>query len=566
MCRPERGKMLLAVFFQIIKHSPVWILPLITANIVDLLSHPTPASPASLRWNLGILALVVVQNIPVHMLFVYFLSRSTRNIEMDLRSAICERLQHLSISFYTRASTGSIQTKLVRDVEAVHWMLTVVMESFLAVGVSILAAIVAVSWRAPWFLVFFFFSIPFLTVIIRLLRKAMRHRNTLFRQELESLSSRLIGMTQLIPITRAHGEEQFELERVSTSLIRVRRAGIRLDTINAFFGATTWVSFQLFGGLVLSLSAWLYYTQWIRISLGDVILLTGYSTTLTGAVLGVSNLVPQISKGFESIRSMGEILECPDLEKNEGRARVKSVAGRFTFDQVGFSYPDTEESALHNISLMVYPGETIAIVGPSGAGKSTLLNLVIGFLRPSVGRMLLDGCDMTGLDLRTYRRFLSLVPQETVLFDGTIRENVTYGSRAVSEAQLRSALWDANALEFVEELPQGLATRIGERGARLSGGQKQRLAIARALIRNPRVLILDEATSALDTLSEKLIQESLLRLMKERTTFVVAHRLSTIRNAHRIVVLENGRMAEIGSHAELLARNGVYSQLQASQL
>lgn len=566
LCRDEGPRMLLAVVFQIIKHSPVWILPLVTANIIDILSQPEGKSTSSLRLNLIVLLAIILQNIPVHMLFVYLLSRATRNIEMNLRSAICRRLQHLSISFYAGASTGSLQTKLLRDVEAVHWMLTYVMESFLSTGVAILAAVIAVSLRAPWFLIFFAFSVPVFALLVRVLRKAMRNCNMLFRQEVESLSSRLIGMTQLIPITRAHGEEEYELEKVGVSLSQVRAAGIRLDTLNAFFGASAWVCLQLFGVLVLGSAAWLFYTQWIHISLGDVVLLTGYSTTLTASVLGLSNLVPQITKGFESIRSIGEILECPDLEQNEGKAAVKSIQGRISFEQVSFTYRDTEEAAIHNLSIKVEPGETIAIVGPSGAGKSTFLNLVIGFLRPTSGRILLDGRDMRELDLRTYRRFLSLVPQETILFDGTVRENVTYGSREVSERQLLEALKDANALEFVEQLPEGLETKIGERGARLSGGQKQRLAIARALIRNPRILVLDEATSALDTLSESLIQESLARLMKGRTTFVVAHRLSTIRNAGRIAVIEDGRLVEIGSHQDLMALNSVYSRLQASQI
>ena len=266
------------------------------------------------------------------------------------------------------------------------------------------------------------------------------------------------------------------------------------------------------------------------------------------------------------IRSIGEVLQCPDLEINEGKAPLAAVSGGFRFEDVSHVYPGSTLAALHDFSLAVEPGETIALVGPSGAGKSTVLNLVIGFIRPTRGRILVDGHDMEAHDLRTYRRFLAVVPQESILFDGSVRENVTYGLGSVPAGVVTGALRDANALDFVARMPAGLDTPVGEKGARLSGGQKQRLAIARALIRNPRVLILDEATSALDTETEALIQEALARLMRGRTTFVVAHRLSTIRNAGRIVVLDQGRIVAIGDHEALLRAGGLYARLHARQM
>ncbi len=379
------------------------------------------------------------------------------------------------------------------------------------------------------------------------------------------MSSRVIEMTHLIPITRAHGLESNALERVDQSLQRVQQAGLQVDEINAVFGALSWVTFNLFNMGCLVFAAWAYSVQFLPIQLGDVVMLTTYFGLMTNSLMILANTAPQITKGFEAIRSIGEVLECPDLEQNEEKAIVNAVRGEFAFENVSFRYPEVEEHAVQGVSLNVKPGETIALVGPSGAGKSTMLNLVIGFVRPTQGRILLDGQNMETLDLRTYRRFLSVVPQESILFDGTIRENVTYGLPSVPEAVIVAALHDANAWEFVIHLPDGIDTRVGEKGARLSGGQKQRLAIARALIRNPRVLILDEATSALDTETEALIQEALERLMKGRTTFVVAHRLSTIRNAGRIVVMDQGRIVEAGNHAELIEQNGLYAHLSNLQ-
>ncbi|CAM5346648.1 ABC transporter ATP-binding protein OS=Streptomyces fumanus OX=67302 GN=GCM10018772_26730 PE=4 SV=1 [Streptomyces fumanus] len=260
------------------------------------------------------------------------------------------------------------------------------------------------------------------------------------------------------------------------------------------------------------------------------------------------------------------MLQAPELEDNEGKAELTALRGAVTFEHVGHRYEGDERAAVEDFTLNVAPGETIALVGASGAGKSTVLNLVIGFLRPTSGRLLLDGTDMSTLDLRTYRRFVSVVPQESILFDGTVRENVAYGMDDAGEEAVRAALRDANALEFVDRLPQGLDTLVGERGARLSGGQRQRLAIARALIRDPRVLILDEATSALDTRSEALVQQALARLLRGRTTFVVAHRLSTVRGADRIVVMGQGRILETGTHEELLARGGAYTALHSGQV
>jgi ATP-binding cassette subfamily B protein len=373
-------------------------------------------------------------------------------------------------------------------------------------------------------------------------------------------------MTRLIPVTRAHGLEGKALRRMDGTLNRLLTSGLRLDLVNGRFGSLAWVVLNVVGVLVLAGAALISYHGVWGVTPGDVVMLSAFLTTLTNSTTTLAGLAPVITKGLESVRSVGEVLQAPELEDNQGKAELSALRGAVTFEHVDYAYETDGRTAVRDFTLDVRPGETVALVGASGAGKSTVLNLVIGFIRPTSGRLLLDGTDMNTLDLRTYRRFLSVVPQESILFDGTVRENVAYGMDDADEETVRAALRDANALEFVDRLPRGLDTLVGEHGARLSGGQRQRLAIARALIRDPRVLVLDEATSALDTRSEALVQQALARLLRGRTTFVVAHRLSTVQGADRIVVMGDGRIREVGTHEELLRRGGAYTALHSGQL
>jgi ATP-binding cassette subfamily B protein len=562
--RADRWRLAAAVLVFTVKHSPIWLLPLVTAAIVDTVVMHLPLS--RLWSSAGLIMVILAVNTPLHLLWVRLLHGSVRRTGTALRSALCTRMQELSIGYHTRTSAGVLQTKVVRDVETVEQMVQQTSETGLGAVTVLAGGLAIIAVRTPQFLPVFLLVVPVAALLVARLRGRLRDHNEHFRQEVELLSTRVSEMTRLITVTRAHGLERDALRRMDGTLRRVLDSGRRLDLLNGRFASLSWVLLNMLGICFLSAAALIAYFGVWAITPGDVVMLSAFLTTLTNSTSTLMGLAPVVTKGLESVRSVGEVLQAPELEHNAGRTEVTEVRGAVEFQGVGYAYRDGGAPAVRDFSLSVAPGETVALVGASGAGKSTVLNLVIGFIRPTSGRILLDGTDMDTLDLRTYRHFVSVVPQESVLFGGTVRENVAYGMEHADDETVRRALRDANALEFVERLPDGLDTSVGDDGARLSGGQRQRLAIARALIRDPRVLILDEATSALDTRSEALVQQALGRLLRGRTTFVVAHRLSTVRDADRIVVMRDGAIQEIGSHEELLRLGGAYAELRSTQL
>ena len=559
----QRLRVLFAFIFFCIKHSPTWVIPLLTANTIDVI-----ASHKSLRtlfWNILILVVVTVQNWPMNLLYVKFQSKAIREVENRLRSALVERMQQLTMGFYLKSNAGVLQTKIVRDVENIEQMVRNLSDGGSTAINGVVGAVLITAIKVPIFLPFFLILAPLIALFIAKLRFTLRDRNEVFRGEIEVMSARVNEMTTLMPITRAHGLEQSALQTMYDSFSNVKRAGLKLDIFNAKFNALAWVTFQLANVLCLATASYCALEDKFGVTIGDVVLLTSFFGQLIGSVILLSSLMPQIAKGFASIRSLGEVLESPDVEENADKPALPPVIGEVKFDQVTFKYPASNRNAINRFNVTAKPGEMVALVGPSGSGKSTLINLIIGFLRPQSGEISIDGNDLSQFDLRTFRKYISVVPQESVLFEGTVRDNITYGLGSVSDQRVTSALQAANALEFVSELPEGVDTLVGERGARISGGQKQRLAIARALIRDPRILILDEATSALDSQSESAIQSALETLMHDRTTFVVAHRLSTVQKADQIMVLDKGELVETGRHFDLVHAGGLYQRLYEAQ-
>jgi len=551
--------------FFIIKHACSWVLPIIIAEVINTLIQGGISDLWNLRWiGLGYFFLLLL-NVPFHVLHVKTLSKANRNIESILRSWLIRKLQQLTISFHSDYQSGKLHAKFVRDVEAVEMMLKQGVSSLLPAIMTFIYIIALTSTKQILITFFFLLIIPIVAFIRKAFRKSIDQRNRNYRVSMENLSARLSESIEMLPVARAHAVENYEISEMEKYFWNIKKEGISVDTINGKFSSISWVILQIFSLGCLIYTGVLASKGLIRI--GDIVMYQTFFTMLTGALGTVLAAYPIIAKGLDSVRSISEILDSPDLEHNIGKKPFPPIKGEVRFENVSFLYPDTQSKipALQNISFQVEAGKTIAIVGGSGSGKTTLINLIIGFLRPDSGQILVDNNDSTDFDMRSLRKNLAVVSQNPVLFLGSIKDNLTYGLKDVSDEEIFSALEHANALEFIRKLPKSIHSVLGEHGATLSGGQRQRIVIARAILRNPAVLIFDEATSALDSESEALVQQAINKIIQNRTTFIVAHRFSTIKNADHVLFLENGEISEQGTIKELLDKNGKFADMAKLQ-
>ena len=562
--RGQYHKFLISCVFYLLKHSPALFSPLLIANVINGVLAGGSEAPRAVLVNAGIWLGLLAMHLPANYMYAMYRSRVTRGTEAGLRNALVRKLQELSIPYHTRMQSGRLQSKIIRDVEAIETLSSQLFNNVLNITMNLIITIGITAVKNRLILIFFILVAPAASLTVIAFRRRIGKVNRDFRLEMEETSARVMEMVEMVPVTRAHALEEVENERMSRQLMETAEKGYRLDIMQSNFGAAGWVVFQVFQALCLMFTGFMALKG--RILVGDITFYQTSFTTVVNQFTALINLLPLITKGLESVTSVGEVLSSDDVAQNEGKEVLPDLQGAFEFRHTAYTYPGTDEQILKDVSLSVAPGETVAVVGESGSGKTTMMNLLIGFMNPTGGSILVDGHDMAGIDLKSYRRFLSVVPQTPLLFTGTLRDNIAYGLEGASDEQIMEAARAANLESLIEKLPDGLDSMLKEHGANLSGGQRQRIAIARALIRNPKVIILDEATSALDVVSEKEIKDALDRLVKDRTTFVVAHRLSTIRNADRIVVLDKGRIAETGSYEELMDKKGIFYHMESLQM
>lgn len=561
LLQKNKGGFLLSIFMFVLKNLPVWVMPIITSNIIDLAGGEMNGDTVrSLIINSVVLVVVLLQNIPTHVIYSRITDKMLRRTGAGMRGTVIRKLQHLSITYHKEIETGKLQSKFLKDIESVDALNTNMLKVLIP---NIIVALVSIGisiYNSRLVTVFFLVIIPANILLTQIFSKRMRKKNHQYRVENETVSAKFTNMLGMLPITKAHGLENEEIEECDKNIRELTAKGLAVDKTNSYFGSALWVVANLLNGACLVFCA-LFALRGV-ISPGDIVLYQSMFTSISGAVQTIVNVLPTFAVGFEAIGSLSEIMLSKDVEDSAGKKKLANVEGNVLFEHVSYKYPNGTAYVVEDFCLDVKKGECIAVVGASGSGKSTLMNLIIGFLKPTSGTLYIDGNDITELSLSDYRHFISVVPQNSILFSGTIRENIVYGLEKVDNAAVERAAEMANLNEFVKDLPNGLDTFVGEQGGKLSGGQKQRVTIARALIRDPKVLILDEATSALDNISEYQVQKAISGLIKGRTTFIVAHRLSTIRDADRIVVMDAGKCVEVGTYEELMQKKGKFYELK----
>jgi subfamily B ATP-binding cassette protein MsbA len=559
--RPDMGRFVLALVGLLLGSGLALAVPLVVAGMVTtVVAGGDPA--AFNRLMAGLVVLFFAQALGG---FVqsYELGVVGERVVARIRAQLFASLVNLSLDFHGRTRVGELVSRLSSDVTLVRTMLTQTVTTLLSNLIGLVGAIVILFTLSPTLLLVALVLTPTLLLIAIVFGRPLQRVSTEVQDSIARSTTTAEETLSGIRVVKSYVREAYEMQRYGRDLDDVVARGSRLALWRAGFGAV--MGFLGF----LAVAALLLFTGHQVIS-GELAIgtLTGfllYGITIGASLATIAGLYGQFREGTGAVQRVFEIIDTlPSIEDAPGAVSLDAVAGRIEFDGVTFAY-DGGRRVLRDVSFEVEPGEVLALVGPSGSGKTTLVALIPRLWDVIGGAVRVDGHDIRGLTSDSLRTQVGLVPQEAVLFGGTIRENIRYGRLDATDEEIEAAARAANAHEFTIALPNGYDTLVGDRGSRLSGGQRQRIAIARAILKDPPILLLDEATSALDNESERLVQEALERLMHGRTTIIIAHRLSTIRAAHRIAVLDDGWLVELGTHDDLLALDGLYARLYRLQ-
>lgn len=509
------------------------------------------------------LGLVVLQGLCA-MGHSYLTAWVSQRIVADFRRYLFSHLQTLDIGFFARRRTGELLSRLMSDVTVIQSVVTetpIDSAKQLVTFVGGIAFLLTMNWRLCLLILV---VLPVLVLVAKMFGRKLKALSTSLQDHTAALSTLAEEVISGIRIVKSFVQTKREDARFSNQIDRTLELTMRRAGIMALF--IPMISLLTFSAAASVM--WYGGRQVIEgtVTPGDLFAFVLFAGILIGPFSSAARVFAQVKEAQGAMQRVFEILDVrPDIHDQSGAKVLSSVDGRVRFDGVGFAY-DARTPVLSHLSFEAKPGEIIAFVGPTGAGKTTVINLLHRFYDPTDGRITVDEHDMRQVSVESWYRQLALVPQETILFGGTILDNIRYGNPDADDAAVREASQAAHAHDFIMHCPDGYQTIVGEKGVNLSGGQRQRIAIARAILKNPRILLLDEATSSLDTESERLVQEALERLMKGRTTFVVAHRLSTIQRADRILVLDKGRLVEDGTHDQLMERRGLYHYLYTIRL